>query len=115
MCKKNAVFGKCAYVPADCIGCRNTSCRGTGLKVTMNRKMEKSMKDLEGMRKLTESKMEGQSILHLKALIRKTASRCLLLNNNNNNVCRLLQDFFPGSSPLEPVVNPTTQASCLTL
>jgi hypothetical protein len=37
------------------------------------------MMDLEGMRKLTESKMEGQSILHLKALIRRTASRCLLL------------------------------------
>jgi hypothetical protein len=35
--------------------------------------------DLEGMRKLTESKMEGQAMLHLKALIRKTASRCLLL------------------------------------
>jgi hypothetical protein len=41
--------------------------------------MEKSLTDLEGMRKITESKMEGQSILHLKALIRKTASRCLLL------------------------------------
>jgi hypothetical protein len=35
--------------------------------------------DLEGMRKLTESKMEGQSMLPLKALMRKTASRCLLL------------------------------------
>jgi hypothetical protein len=35
--------------------------------------------DLEGMHKLTESKLEGQSILHLKALIRKTASRYLLL------------------------------------
>jgi hypothetical protein len=33
--------------------------------------MEKSLVDLEGMRKLTESKMEGQSILHLKALITK--------------------------------------------
>jgi hypothetical protein len=41
--------------------------------------MEKSLMDLEGMRKLTKSKMEGQPILHLKALIRKTASRCLLL------------------------------------
>jgi hypothetical protein len=38
--------------------------------------MEKSLMDIEGVRKLTESKMEGQSILHLNALIRKTASRC---------------------------------------
>jgi hypothetical protein len=35
--------------------------------------------DLEVMRKPTESKMEGQAVLPLKALIRKTASRCLLL------------------------------------
>jgi hypothetical protein len=35
--------------------------------------------NLEGMRKPTESKMEGQAMLPLKALIRKTASRCLLL------------------------------------
>jgi hypothetical protein len=35
--------------------------------------------DLEGMGKVTESKMEGQAMLHLKALMRKTASRCLLL------------------------------------
>jgi hypothetical protein len=35
--------------------------------------------DLDGMHKLSESKMEGQAMLHLKALIRKTASRCLLL------------------------------------
>jgi hypothetical protein len=60
MCKKNAVFGKNVSVPTDCTGCRNTSCRGTGLKVTMNRKkMEKSLMDLEGIRKPTESKMEG--------------------------------------------------------
>jgi hypothetical protein len=38
-----------------------------------------SLMDLEGMRKLTESKMEGETMLHLKALVRKTASRCLLL------------------------------------
>jgi hypothetical protein len=31
------------------------------------------------MHKLSESKMEGQAMLHLKALVRKTASRCLLL------------------------------------
>jgi hypothetical protein len=37
------------------------------------------MIDLEGMRKLTESKMEGQAMLHLEALIIKTASRWLLL------------------------------------
>jgi hypothetical protein len=60
------------------IGCRNTSCRGTALKVTMHRKREVH-DNLEGMRKLTEYEMEGQSILHLNALIRKTASRCLLL------------------------------------
>jgi hypothetical protein len=35
--------------------------------------------DHEGVHKLTEPKIEGQSILHLNALIRKTASRCLLL------------------------------------
>jgi hypothetical protein len=35
--------------------------------------------DLEGIRKLTESKMEGQAMLTLNALIKKTASRCLLL------------------------------------
>jgi hypothetical protein len=35
--------------------------------------------DLEGTRKLTEYKMEGQVMLPLKALIRKTVSRCLLL------------------------------------
>jgi hypothetical protein len=85
MCKNNAVFGKNVSVPTDCIGCRNTSCRGTGLKVTMNRKkMEKSLMDLEGMRKPTESKMEGQAMLHLKALIRRTESRCLLLTWREN-------------------------------
>jgi hypothetical protein len=35
--------------------------------------------DLEGKRKPTESKMEGQAMLPLKALTRKTSSRCLLL------------------------------------
>jgi hypothetical protein len=34
--------------------------------------------DLEGMRKVS-LKMEGQSIIHLNGLIRKTASRCVLL------------------------------------
>jgi hypothetical protein len=36
--KQNAVFVKYVNVPTDCIGSRNTSCRGAGLKVTMNRK-----------------------------------------------------------------------------
>jgi hypothetical protein len=63
----------------DCIGSRNTSCSGTGLKVIMNRKVEKSLIDLEGMHKRTESNTEGQTMLCLKALMRKTASRCLLL------------------------------------
>jgi hypothetical protein len=35
--------------------------------------------DLEAMRKLTESKMEGQAMLPLNALIRKAESRCLPL------------------------------------
>jgi hypothetical protein len=35
--------------------------------------------DLEGKCKTTESKMEGQATLPLRALIGKTASRCLLL------------------------------------
>jgi hypothetical protein len=56
-----------------------TSCRGTGLNITMNRKVEKSLMDLEGMRKLTESKMEWQAMSPLNTLIKKTASRCLLL------------------------------------
>jgi hypothetical protein len=45
----------------------------------MNRKSRESLMDLEGMCKPTESKMEGQAMLPLKALMRKKASRCLLL------------------------------------
>jgi hypothetical protein len=52
---------------------------GLALKLSRAEKVEKSLMDLEGMRKSTESKMEGQVMLPLKALIRKTASRCLLL------------------------------------
>jgi hypothetical protein len=78
MHKQNAISVKYVNVPTDCNGSRNTFCRGTGLKVTMNRKSREVL-DLEGMRKPTESKMEGQVMLPLKALIRKTASRCLLL------------------------------------
>jgi hypothetical protein len=33
-----AVFVNYVNVPTDCVGRRNTSCRGTGLKVTVNRK-----------------------------------------------------------------------------
>jgi hypothetical protein len=62
---QNAIFVNYVNVPTDCVGRRNTSCRGTGLKVTMNRKVERSLMDLEGMRKPTESKMEGQVMLHL--------------------------------------------------
>jgi hypothetical protein len=35
--------------------------------------------DLEGIRKPTESKMEGQAMLPLNALLTKKTSRCLLL------------------------------------
>jgi hypothetical protein len=38
---------------------------GLALKLGCTEKEEKSLMDLEGIRKLTESKMEGQSILHL--------------------------------------------------
>jgi hypothetical protein len=79
MHKQNTIFVKYVNVPTDCVGSRNTSCRGTGLKVMMNRKVKKSLMDLERMHKTNGSKMEGQVMLPLKALIRKTASRCLLL------------------------------------
>jgi hypothetical protein len=52
---------------------------GLALKLRRAEKVEKTLMDLEGLRKLNESKMEGQAMLHLNALIRKTASRCLLL------------------------------------
>jgi hypothetical protein len=67
------IFVKNVSVPSDCVGSRNTSCRGTGLNVTMHRKNKKSLIDLEGMSKLTESKMEGQAMLPLRALIRKNS------------------------------------------
>jgi hypothetical protein len=38
MHKQNAIFVKYVNVPTDCIGRRNISYRGTGLKFTMNRK-----------------------------------------------------------------------------
>jgi hypothetical protein len=52
---------------------------GLALKLQRRETVEKSLMDLDGMRILTESNMEGQAMLHLKALVRKTASRCLLL------------------------------------
>jgi hypothetical protein len=36
--KENAICVKYVGVPTDCVGSRNTSCRGTGLKVTKIRK-----------------------------------------------------------------------------
>jgi hypothetical protein len=48
--------------------------------------VEKSLMDLEGMCKLNESNMEGQIMLHLKALMRKTASRCLLHTWRGRNI-----------------------------
>jgi hypothetical protein len=50
---------------------------GRALKLRWTEKVEKSLMDLEGMSKPTESKREGQAMLTLKALMRKTASRCL--------------------------------------
>jgi hypothetical protein len=52
---------------------------GPALKLRRAEKVDESLMDLEGMRKLTESKQERQAMLHLNSLIRKTASRCLLL------------------------------------
>jgi hypothetical protein len=44
---------------------------GLVLKLRRAEKVEKSLMDLEGIRKLNESKMEGQAMLHLKAVMRK--------------------------------------------
>jgi hypothetical protein len=54
---------------------------GLILKLRCTVKLEKSLTDLVGMRRLTVSKTETdeQLILPLKILIRKRASRCLLL------------------------------------
>jgi hypothetical protein len=49
------------------------------LKLWLTTKVEKSLILLEGIRKLTVSNMEEQLILFLNTLIRKTASRCFLL------------------------------------
>jgi hypothetical protein len=38
MYKQIEIFVKYVNVPADCVGSRNTSYRGTGLKVPLNRK-----------------------------------------------------------------------------
>jgi hypothetical protein len=52
--------------------------------------------DLEGIRKLTEYKMEGQAMLPLNAIIRKTASRCLLLKwrGRKFNVAKMSSYFY---------------------
>jgi hypothetical protein len=68
ICKQNTVFAKDVNVPTDCSGSRNTSCRGTGLQITINRR---SRIVLEGIRKLTECRMEGQAMFPLKVLMKK--------------------------------------------
>jgi hypothetical protein len=52
---------------------------GLALELVRAEKVQKSLMDLEGIRKLTESRMEGQAMSPLKALIGKAASRCLLM------------------------------------
>jgi hypothetical protein len=52
---------------------------GLTLKLRCTLKVEQSLTDLVGMRKLTVSKTDEQLILPLKILTRKRASRCLLL------------------------------------
>jgi hypothetical protein len=44
-----------------------TSFRGTGLKISTKGKKYSTLIDLEGMRKVTELRMEGQAIFSLKA------------------------------------------------
>jgi hypothetical protein len=44
---------------------------GLALKLRCTETVEKSLMDREGMRKLTEPKMEGQAMLPLNALIKK--------------------------------------------
>jgi hypothetical protein len=63
MRKQNAVFVKYASVPTDCIAAETHLAEGLALKLRRAEKVEKSLMDLEGMRKLTESKMEGQAML----------------------------------------------------
>jgi hypothetical protein len=52
---------------------------GLALKLLRAEKVVKSLMDLEGIRKLADYKMEGKAMLPLNALIKKTASICLLL------------------------------------
>jgi hypothetical protein len=63
MHKQNAIFVKYVYVPTDCIASETHLAEGLALKLRGTEKVEKSLMDLEGMRKLTESKMEGQAML----------------------------------------------------
>jgi hypothetical protein len=53
--------------------------KGLTLNLRRTENVEKSPMDFEVLHKLTESKMEGQAKLPLKALMTKTASRCLFL------------------------------------
>jgi hypothetical protein len=50
-----------------------------GFKITINKKSSVVPIDQEGMHKLTEFSIDDPSVFSLKALMRKTASRCLLL------------------------------------
>jgi hypothetical protein len=59
--KRNALFVKDVYVSADRIASRNSFCRGAGLKIEMDR-----TSTVEGMPKLTESRMEAQAVILLK-------------------------------------------------
>jgi hypothetical protein len=52
---------------------------GLDLNALLTLKMEKSLLNLEGARRLAVSKIDWQSILLLKTLMRNKASRCLRL------------------------------------
>jgi hypothetical protein len=64
MRKQNTVSVKDVSVPTDCIGSRNTSYRGTCLKITMN------SKNIVVPDAQAESTMERQAMFPLKSLIR---------------------------------------------
>jgi hypothetical protein len=74
MCKKNGVLVNMSKFQQTVLAAETHLAEGLALKLRRADKVEKSLMDLEGMCKLTESKMEGQSLLHLNALIGKTAS-----------------------------------------
>jgi hypothetical protein len=68
-------------------------------------------KELEGVETYyhTQEKMEGSCRQPVFLMERRT----LLSSSSSSSLVRF--SFFPGTSPLEPVVNPTTQASSLSL